>query len=368
MASSRTPLLLGLLWAWSLPYAAASQPERYRWQGFWLHPPRASDSYAYAIDGDVPSGKITDVYGDGVVWPEWTTEYVGLKPAESQSAYVEGADGGYQAGKVYVEYQVAYPALWQGTAESVIDLTPPGPYYDSALYQRQGSQTVGWAYHNIDGRHAAMWLNNDPAQFVDLHPNIADWSRAHATDGVRQGGRVAIPNIGQHAALWKGTAASFIDMGPPGQYTYGWIRGMASGTQVGEYVNLTKRAALWHDTPESMITMSPPWATSAALYATIGDMHVGYAAHPSGRGGAGIWYGDDPESFFDLHRFVPAQYADNGSTAFDIDTKDGNIYIAGTVNIQHVAHAFLWVGVPLDTGDGGGGPKSPGGLTKTRKP
>jgi hypothetical protein len=174
------------------------------------------------------------------------------------------------------------------------------------------------------------------------------------------------PGIGLKAALWKGTPESFVRMGP-GDYLDGLIRGMAPGTQVGTYSDGTVVAALWHDTPESWVRMSPSWATSAKLYATIGDMHVGYAGHPSGRGGAGIWYGDDPESFFDLHRFVPAQYADNGSTAFDIDTKDGNIYIAGTVNIQYVAHAFLWVGVPLDTGDGGG-PKSPGGLTKVRKP
>jgi hypothetical protein len=367
MASSRTPLLLGLLWAWSLPHAAASQPERYRWQGFWLHPPGVTDSCAQAIDGDVPSGKVTDVYGDGVIWPEWTTEYVSLRPSGALGAWVEGADGGAQTGFVIVGYQSSYPSLWHGSPESVIDLSAGPGYFAGRAVARRGIQTVGWV---ADLRkvlpHACLWQNDDPNQFVDLHPPSSDWSEAWATDGTWQGGWAVDPGIGLKAALWKGTPESFVRMGP-GDYLDGLIRGMAPGTQVGTYSDGTVVAALWHDTPESWVRMSPSWATSAKLYATIGDMHVGYAGHPSGRGGAGIWYGDDPESFFDLHRFVPAQYADNGSTAFDIDTKDGNIYIAGTVNIQYVAHAFLWVGVPLDTGDGGGA-KSPIGATKVRKP
>ena len=84
--------------------------------------------------------------------------------------------------------------------------------------------------------HAGLWVNHDPAQFVDLRPAGADWSRAYATDGAWQGGRAAYPVEGITAALWKGSAASFVAMGP-GNHRDGWIHGMAPGTQVGEYMN-----------------------------------------------------------------------------------------------------------------------------------
>ena len=346
---------------------ATAQPERYRWTGIWLHPAQATESQALAVDGDIPSGMVREDRVNAAIWPDWTTEYVNLRPEGATAARVQGADGEYQAGFVIVALYEDYPALWHGSAESVVDLTPEGPYIGSLLYARAGSQSVGYAYHRTDGSHAAMWLNNDPDQFVDLHHASADWSSAHATDGQWQGGEAAFLGFGLRAALWKGTPQSFLVMGPA-DYRDGLIRGMAPGTQVGTYTDLTTRAVLWHDTPESWVRMTPSWSYSARLYATTGDMHVGwsdrtgvYSAH------AGVWFGDDPDSFFDLHPFVPPEYADAGSTAYDIDTKDGNIYIAGSVNSGGQGHAFLWVGVPLDTGDGGGA-KSPIGATKVRKP
>ncbi|MCC7389669.1 MAG: hypothetical protein IT431_12970 [Phycisphaerales bacterium] len=360
--------LSAVSWAVLAPPCDAGQPDGYQWFGIWLHPAQAYRSQASAADGAVPSGQVDVDGAEAAVWPEWTTEFVSLLPDGAARAAVEGADGGYQAGFVIVAVNEAYPALWQGSAESVVDMTPEGPYIGSSLYGRRGVQTVGYAYHRTDGSHAAVWLNNDPDQFVDLHHASADWSSAHATDGQWQGGEAAFLGFGLRAALWKGTPQSFLVMGPA-DYRDGLIRGMAPGTQVGTYTDLTTRAVLWHDTPESWVRMTPSWSYSARLYATTGDMHVGwsdrtgvYSAH------AGVWFGDDPDSFFDLHPFVPPEYADAGSTAYDIDTKDGNIYIAGSVNSGGQGHAFLWVGVPLDTGDGGGGPKSPGGLTKVRKP
>jgi hypothetical protein len=350
----------------SMSPAALAQGEHYRWFGIWLHPEGAIDSHANAIDGEIPSGKVHAEVQDAAIWPTWSTLYVNLRPSSATSAVVEGADGGRQVGSVFPQGQWNHAALWQGTAESVIDISPPSPYLGGWPHARRGNQIVGYGVSPQGDKHACLWLNDDPNQFVDLHPPEADWSEATATDGSWQGGRAAFPDVGLSAALWKRTSWSFVDMGP-GEHRDGWIHGMAPGTQVGEYVNLSKWAVLWHDSPESWIDMSPSWSGAAALFATTGDLHIGWANRPGVHGAhAGIWHGDDPDSFFDLHPFVPPQYADYGSTAYDIDIADGVVYIAGTVNAP-LAHAFLWVGVPLDTGDGGG-PKSPGGLTKVRKP
>ncbi len=350
LTGTRHPALLLLLAAF-MAATALGQGERYRWQGFWLHPEGGYRSSANAVDGDIPSGEAYITIMDATIWPDWTGAYINLRPDGAISAVVESADGGYQTGLVLFGFNQGYGALWQGTAESVQDILPSGPYLDATAFARKGSQITGRVLHSSGNGHAGLWLNNDPDQFIDLHFASADWSEAHATDGTWQGGRAAFLGVGIRAVLWKGNPSTHVIMGP-GEHLYGWIRGMAPGTQVGEYMNGTKFAVLWHDTPESWITMSPTDANSAALRATIGDLHVGYASTP-GTGNyahAGIWHGDDPDSFFDLHQFVPEEYAADGSIALDIDTVDGVIYIAGTVNVP-LARAFMWVGVPIDSTD-----------------
>jgi hypothetical protein len=61
-----------------------------------------------------------------------------------------------------------------------------------------------------DGR-AALW-SGTAVSFVDLHPAGALSSWARATDGSRQVGGVQFPGLTGHAALWSGTAESFVDL------------------------------------------------------------------------------------------------------------------------------------------------------------
>ncbi|MDL1905387.1 hypothetical protein FBT69_11350 [Synechococcales cyanobacterium CNB] len=77
---------------------------------------------------------------------------------------------------------------------------------------------------------------------------------------------------------------------------------MAPGAQVGSallFQPLRDHAILWRDTPESWIDMHPSFHPNknSYMFATTGDLHVGRS---SGR--AGIWFGDDPDSFHDQRR------------------------------------------------------------------
>ncbi|MBK7403217.1 MAG: hypothetical protein IPJ41_00950 [Phycisphaerales bacterium] len=322
--------------------SAGAQPQGYKWQGFLLHPPGAYASNATALDGKRACG---DAFGDPAIWTGRDAEYLSLLPQGASKAFVEAAGDGVQTGDAVWSLQEAYPALWRGSAESFVNLEPPGPYWKGDAAGHCGSQTVGLVISTITGQHhAALWLNGDPAQFIDLHPASADWSEAYATDGVWQGGCVVA-----RAALWKGSAGSFVDMHPAGK-TQSVILGMAPGTQVGNFIKGNYHAVLWHDTPESWKDMTPAGATSAQLYATTGTYHVGYANAPGVPAHARLWLSDDPEDNLDLHAFTPPEFAENGSEARAISVVDGVISIAGSVNAPR-AHAFLWVGTPIDSTD-----------------
>jgi hypothetical protein len=263
---------------------------------------------------------------------------------------IHGADADKQCGYDTVD-GLTYAALWFGTRDSVVHLHPGDPYYVSEIRDVDGDMAVG----NASSRgkdHAAVWLAGDPPVMVDLHNGPQNGnSYAHATDGRWQGGHAS-----PHAVIWKGTPESMVVMEPPG-YGGGGISGMALnpdgvGTQVGtlmtrdQFGNIRDHAVLWHDTPESWIDMHPPSSpgTNSYMWGTTGGVHCGQVA-----GRAGIWFGDDPDSFLDIHQFIDPPPT-GASRASDIDIYDGKIHIAGRATYEIdgkvVTHAIVWIGTP----------------------
>src|SRR5437763_1595292 len=100
----------------------------------------------------------------------------------------------------------------------LIDLTPPGPNYAAASGISSGGQVVGVNYAG-----AALW--NGPSNMVNLGA-----SAAFGTDGIQQVGTDL--NSTNHAVLWTGTAASRIDLNPPGWFSSIGLS-VANGQQVG---------------------------------------------------------------------------------------------------------------------------------------
>ena len=81
-------------------------------------------------------------------------------------------------------------------------------------YGSSENQIVGATYFGepiAENGHAWLWRNLGAEQ-VDLQPaGTWRWSRALRTDGTYQIGTVVGPS-GEHGALWKGTAESFVDL------------------------------------------------------------------------------------------------------------------------------------------------------------
>ncbi|HRQ71763.1 MAG TPA: hypothetical protein PLU35_01910 [Phycisphaerales bacterium] len=331
--------------------AGHAEAQEWTWQSIDIHPPGVYLSEAYGIDDRVAGGWLyvgedPDVKGPAL-WRASTFDLTLLLPPDWLDGWVYGASGGSQVGMVYKQNASA-PALWFGSAESFVDLSPGGAYYGGSSWDIEGSQQVGGIGFAGNTR-AALWFDGDPDTFVDLHPAGALWSEALATDGVWQAGRVRLTGWSEFptAAQWKGSPNSFVNMHPP-VANDSQINGMAPGVQVGKALIegiLRDHAILWHDTPESWIDMHPPQhdGKHSYLYATTGTMHVGRS-----NGRAGYWLGDDPASFYDLHVHAPPGAL--GSGAYDVAMHNGKVYIAGYAMFDTRPHAVVWIGTPIAEG------------------
>ena len=107
---------------------------------------------------------------------------------------------------------VRHASLWNGSAETWVDLHPAGAEYSSAE-DVDGEQVVGSAKEVNDQGHARLWYREgDTWVCVDLHPHgLNERSAAFAVHGGEQVG-IVFDNTPYHAALWRGTADSYVDL------------------------------------------------------------------------------------------------------------------------------------------------------------
>ena len=318
-----------------------------QWRVVYLHPEGARSSVVLALAGTQQGGRIEVLDGyiynyHPVIWNGSAEDYVDLLPDGWRQGVVRGMDGPWQVGEIRIGFD-PHAALWSGTPESFIDLGPGGDYGSSWAFDVAGGQQVGYAAFSATGMdHAALWQGSAES-FVDLHPSTARWSEALATDGVRQGGRGQFPAHDYHsrAVLWQGSAESFIEMNPD-DARESMILGMADGVQVGWGLFGTQQhGVLWRGSPESFVDMQPSDGRSSRLCDTTGTIHVGYVNY-TGSAEAGIWTGDDPESFENLHPFLgPEWYV---SAAYAVSVHKGWLYVGGAAN-QEPGHqqAILWM-------------------------
>ena len=102
----------------------------------------------------------------------------------------------------------AAPARAQWT---VVVLDPPGTTY-SECNRIQDGQQIGYVDFGT-GAEAAMW-SGSAGSFVDLHPGGAVPSQARGVQGGRQVGHTY-----PHAGYWTGSAGSWVDLAPSGSST-----------------------------------------------------------------------------------------------------------------------------------------------------
>src|SRR4051812_39549819 len=133
---------------------------------------------------------------------------------------VQEVGGGFLTGAIFPnDDDFPYRALvFNGTAASGVDLTPAGTYSAFANTVAGGLQG-GWTKDVHGGMlHPVIW-SGSASSIVNLLPPSADSGSVRGIKSGMEAGRVhliGMPDGTGHAAIWKGTAASFVDKNPTG--------------------------------------------------------------------------------------------------------------------------------------------------------
>jgi hypothetical protein len=228
------------------------------------------------------------------------------------------------------------------TSETRYALYVPTPVSPGVTFQRgvmfgaAGGQQVGQLLSGsftTTSFSAALWTGT-PESMVILTPMTTAWnisrSMARGTDGVQQVGSVEVilnawtGQSVQFASLWAGTASSWVPLSLSNSEAVGVHNGVQVGWESRE-VTSPRFACLWRSTPESYQSMHPAAATSSVLIGVLDNHQVG-AAQFDGRWKAGIWSGT-PESFEDLDTLIPPGFTGSQATAI---WRDGDrLYVGG---------------------------------------
>jgi hypothetical protein len=255
-----------------------------------------------------------------------------------------------------------------GTASSLVDLHPTN-FVSSTVTGVSGTQQVGLASNSpsaLPSSHAFVW-NGTAQSGVDLHPvqvfpdNYSN-SVARGTDGTHQVGGVEyvafeVANI-HHAALWKGTAASFVDLHPASGYFQSEAVAVAGDQQVGwgatREDGFGKHALLWSGSAASVVDLHPN------INSQSGDPDFFYYSVATGTngiqqvGGGEVWevfrtrrhallWNGTSESAVDLHLLLPPGFTE--SWAHTIDAA-GNVWGLAVTTDGLRTHAVKWTPVP----------------------
>ena len=258
--------------------------------------------------------------------------YADLNPAGAQSSGALGVSGGQQAGWAYIGGS-EHAALWTGTAASFVDLNPAGADWSTVYGVSAGIQVGVASFGGV--QHAGMWSGN-AASFVDLNPAGATQSAALGVGGGQQVGYAVFGGT-QHAALWTGRPASFVDLNPPQVEDDGvWLYAsysFASATdgahQAGGAWGYGGGGALWSGTAASYLQVGP------VITGISGDWRVGNV-DTSGGYWAVLW-----SAATGAFEYLPPSGA-WGSSARAVSGR----WQVGTVYMTEDPHAALWSGTP----------------------
>jgi len=180
---------------------------------------------------------------------------------------------------------------------------------------------------------ALLW--NPDGSMIELPPAEAgNEAMASATDGEWVAGRAGRTG-GQRAALWPKDGSRVIVLGDDRSISEAW--GVSDGEQVGvRWTRKGSAAALWRGSAESFVDLTPEGHESGHASGCAHGHQVGYvqvkAETKSGSGSmasrAALWRGQ-AATFVDLHAFVPAPW--NASSAAAVEVRNGVLRIVGTV-------------------------------------
>lgn len=375
MTTTEPAALCRLRFAWTAAVVAGAispavgqvQVQAARLEPFLLNTPAT----ARAIGQNEFGGAITLGSGEQhpTIWRNGVAELLGVPAGYHGSvlAMDEGYAAGYTAGP---QTSAAIATIWAGPNRLPINLNPPGQHR-AVIQGARGGEQVGFTGTSSIGiafagrgtpdsfiavraipeemieakqgagqsNRAALW-HGTAQSFVDLHPQDADSSAAFSTDGSTQVG-VIIENRRSIATIWRGSASDRTDLSPTTNANSVAID-IDESTQVG-YAQIPSQngshpfPVAWNGTAESMITLLPdlPSNASGAAVAIDEGVIVGNVGSQ-----AGLWLRPDAGSFINLHHFLPNNY--EYSFATDVEVNGNLILISGYARYAGIFDPFIW--------------------------
>jgi autotransporter-associated beta strand protein len=308
-----------------------------------------TSSSAQAINGGRIALTLTASNGSttAAVWTISTSSRNSLSVgAGIGSAEALAIDGNIAAGQVYSTANSFYHAYsWNLSSGTFLDMNPSG-FSQSAVYGVSNGAFAG--YGTSGGTSVALYWPTTSATPANLNPSVASSSTALAISGSSQVGSATIAANGHsHAAIWHGTAVSYVDLHAvlsPSMSDS--IAAAVSGTQiVGTAYDASQaaHAIAWNTAGTQYVDLTPPGFASADGAATNGTQQAGDIVRAGGNAHASTWFGT-ATSYVDLQTYLPGAYV--GSTAYGIDSAGRIVGVAYDVN--SVAAAVLWTPVPTN--------------------
>lgn len=302
-----------------------------------LHPSGPFESFGHGVTLGVQVGHVN--YGDthAALWMDTASSFVDLHPDGASDSKAYAADGNMQAGYVVINTQ-PHASIWSGTAASWFDLNPPG-LNPSVVFGMSGGTQVGYVSVSSK-RNAAKWTGT-PGSFVNLHPATATQSAANGVSGDTQVGYASIGGS-NHASKWTGTAGSWVDLHPAGA-TSSSANCVANGKIGGQAtIGGKSHAGMWtNGTAASWVDLNPVGAESSTVTGITPTRQVGRYFTTGGIDRAAYWSGT-AASVVDLHALLPGAW--NWSYATSIYESGNKVYIVGYAHKADISNeqAILW--------------------------
>lgn len=259
-----------------------------------------SEGVAYDNGGDLDAGFL-DVRGDLAVgwfwWPYWTPYGTGYEK---------------------------HAAIWERSTGELHHVQPSGMEV-GAVAATDGVQHVGSITPDPDGGQfdpRPMLWNSISTGAISLLPAGMRGGTASAVDGGRQFGQVHLSFGTLHAAMWSGSAASFVDLNPSTASASG-VAAARDGCVVGS-ATIGGVVHAWQFDPDDGgdgVDLHPAGATSSSLAGTALGLHVGTVD-----GRATLWVG---ATTVDLHGLLDPRYTLSSARDLEIGAA-GEITVVGS--------------------------------------
>ena len=286
-------------------------------------------------------------------WNGTAASVINLTPSGYKSADIFGISGSTLVGEGVMSTGQTVALLWPGRVPSPININPTIGSTPAALSEAlgiSGSQEVGYAENSTGGYYAYLWSGSSN-NAVDLQPtsNYVS-STANATDGTQQAGFATVASGYAHAMVWAGTAASAQDLNPTG-YIQSFAEavaptGVTNSAAVGYAETAsgsgTAHAYAWpfvYNTTNDPISLHPGGYSNSFATGINSTNVVGYGTGTNGLSVALLWRGFSTNNVVNLNTYLPSGATSAYATSID---SSGNIAGYATFSGSSLTHAILW--------------------------